>query len=297
MKIYDCFPYFDENLLLECRLNILNQFVDKFIIVESIYSHSGNKKKLNFNINNFKDFKNKIEYIEVKELPDNLDEKDNVEDDNKRNEIIIKNAIKRENYQRNKLTEGLSLANKDDVILIGDLDEIPLLNNKVFENIDNKVLIFKQQMFYYKFNLINKNHLWFGTKACKKKNLLSPVWLRNLKSKKYSFWRFDIHFSKKKYKNIFFVDNGGWHFTSLKSASDIEKKMKNFAHHLEYENSGINLEKIKKLILEKKISYDHNADKTDTNKWNKEISLDVVPDDILPEYLIKNKKNFQEWFD
>ena len=62
MKIYDCFIYFDEDLLLDVRLNILDKFVDKFVIVESKFSHSGEEREPNFNINNFKKYE-KIEYI------------------------------------------------------------------------------------------------------------------------------------------------------------------------------------------------------------------------------------------
>ena len=56
MKIFDCTTYFDEELMMDVRFNILDKFVDKFIVVESKYSHSGQKKKLNFDINNYKKF-------------------------------------------------------------------------------------------------------------------------------------------------------------------------------------------------------------------------------------------------
>ena len=56
MKIYDCFMYFDEDLLLDIRLNSLNEHVSKFIITEATYTHNGNPKKLNFDIKNFKKF-------------------------------------------------------------------------------------------------------------------------------------------------------------------------------------------------------------------------------------------------
>ena len=72
MNIYDCFMYFDEDLLLDLRLNILNKYVKKFIIAESTYLHSGKSKKLNFNINNFSKFKDKIIYIVVDKKPPNI---------------------------------------------------------------------------------------------------------------------------------------------------------------------------------------------------------------------------------
>ena len=69
MKIFDCFMYFDEELILDLRLNILNNFVDYFVIVESKYNHKGEKRKLKFNINKFLKFKKKIIYIIHDEIP------------------------------------------------------------------------------------------------------------------------------------------------------------------------------------------------------------------------------------
>ena len=112
-------------------------------------------------------------------------------------------------------------------------------------------------MFYYKLNLLHKNFKWYGSKITKKKHLLSPQWLRNIKSKKYPLWRIDILFSKTKYNDINFVKEGGWHFTNIKSAEKIDFKMKNFLHHLEYEESGLGVEDVKKIISEKKIFYNH----------------------------------------
>ena len=59
MKIFDCFMYFDEDLVLDLRLNYLSKFVDNFVIVESKFNHKGEKRDLKFNINKYKEFKNK----------------------------------------------------------------------------------------------------------------------------------------------------------------------------------------------------------------------------------------------
>ena len=69
MNIYDCFMYFDEDLLLDIRLNSLDKFVKKFVITEATYTHNGNKKKLRFDINKFKKFKDKIIYLIVDKQP------------------------------------------------------------------------------------------------------------------------------------------------------------------------------------------------------------------------------------
>ena len=94
----------------------------------------------------------------------------------------------------------------------------------------------------------------------KYKNFISPQWLRNIKSKKYPFWRFDVFFSKKKYSNLFYVEDGGWHFTCIRTPEDLEKKLLNFAHHYEFEQSGLKIGDIKKLIDEKRVMYDHSVD-------------------------------------
>ena len=63
MKIYDCFMFSDEKMILDIRLNVLNEYVDHFVIVESKFKHNGNIKNKNFNISDFSKFKNKIIYI------------------------------------------------------------------------------------------------------------------------------------------------------------------------------------------------------------------------------------------
>ena len=72
MKIFDCTLFYDEDLILELRLNILNKYVDKFVISESKYTHSGQRKELNFDINNFPEFKKKIIYLVVENEPEDL---------------------------------------------------------------------------------------------------------------------------------------------------------------------------------------------------------------------------------
>ena len=69
MKLYDCSMYFDEDLMLDLRLHILNEHVDKFIIAEATRDHSGKEKKLNFDYKNFPKFKDKIKYLVIEDLP------------------------------------------------------------------------------------------------------------------------------------------------------------------------------------------------------------------------------------
>ena len=244
MNVYDCFMYFDEDLLVDLRFNILNNYVSKFVITEATYTHNGTKKKLKFDINNFKRFKNKIEYIVVDNEPPNILKINNNDSPEKKGQKLILNGYARDNYQRNRLADGIKKAEENDIIIVSDLDEIPNLKNINFHNVSNKIIQFKQKMFYYKLNLFYPEFDWFGSKACKKKYLISPQWLRNIKSKRYSKFRLDLLFNKKKYSDIFYVLDGGWHFTCIRNAEELEYKLLNFAHHYEYEVSGLKIKNL-----------------------------------------------------
>ena len=293
MNIYDCFMYFDEDLLLDLRLNILNEHVKKFVITESTFLHSGKEKKLKFDYKNFIKFKDKITYIVVDSPPAGIQDISLDDDILVRNKKILDNSLKRENNQRNKLIDGLNNVQDDDVILCSDLDEIPNLSNF---KLKNKITLFEQNVFYYKFNLMQPNFKWVGTRACKKKHLKWFQWLRNVKSKSYPFWRIDTLFSEKKYTNINIVKNGGWHFTSVKKPKDIFYKLSNFMHHLEFEESRLTLKDMEKMVSEKKILYDHSA-KQQANKYTGHQSLIKTDDSYLPDYIRENKKKYKDWLD
>ena len=118
MKIIDCFMYFDEDVVLDLRLNYLNNYVDKFVIVESKYAHNGKKRNLNFNINNFKKFENKIIYLVLDHEPpgiENINDKDHIDITNGK---YILNSMKRDYYQRNFIINGLKDCENEDFILI-----------------------------------------------------------------------------------------------------------------------------------------------------------------------------------
>ncbi len=169
MKIFDCFMYFDEEVVLDLRLNILNDYVDYFVIVESTFTHRGDKRKLKFDYEKFKKFKKKIVYLVYDEHPSKIEEVLSNDSHDEKSRKYILNAAYRENSQRDFIINGLQNANDKDLILVSDVDEIPNLENLDQNNIDNKIILFKQDMFYYKFNLRLPDLTWTGTKACKKK--------------------------------------------------------------------------------------------------------------------------------
>ena len=298
MKIYDCFQFFDEEMLLDLRLNIMDKYIDKFVITEATYLHNGKEKKLIFDINKFSKFRDKIIYIVVDKQPSDLHKIYEEDKDSKdtRGQKLVLNGYKRDHYQRHVAQKILNAIDPEDWILINDIDEIPNLNNVNLKSAKNKLVFFKQQMFYYKFNLLYPSFSWFGSKACKKKHFLSPNWLRDVRQKKYPLWRLDILFSKKKYNDVFIVNDGGWHFTNIKSPEDIEKKLLNYTHHYEFEQSGLKLEDLKKIIKENKILYDHGQDQTGY-KWGSKRTLSKVTLSKMPDYIRENYKKYGNWLE
>jgi len=290
--------FFDEEMLLDLRLNIMDKYVDKFVITEATYTHNGKPKKLIFDINKFSKFKDKIIYIVVDKQPPDLlkiEEKD-IDVQDTRGQKLILNGYKRDNFQRQMANESLNNLNPEDWILINDIDEIPNLKDINFKEIKNKLVIFKQRIFFYKFNLLYPSVFWHGSKACRKKDFITPQWLRDLKHKKYPLWRLDIFFSKKKYNNIFYKIDGGWHFTNIKTAEDIEKKLLNYTHHDEFEKSGLKVEDLRKKISDKKVIYDHNVDQTQY-KWGSDVKLTTIGLNEMPDYLRINYKKYTNWID
>ena len=296
MKIFDCFMYFDEEIVLDLRLNTLNDYIDYFVVVESTFTHKGDERKLKFNHEKFKKFEKKIIYLVYDKRPSEIEEiLDNDSHDEKSRKYIL-NAAYRENGQRNFIINGLQNADDDDLILISDVDEIPNLENLDQKIIDDNIILFKQDMFYYRFNLKLPNLIWTGTKACKRKMLQSPQWLRNIKDRIYPWWRIDTFLSKTKFSNIKIFDNGGWHFSYIKSPENIEKKLKSYLHHTEYELNPLGADKITDLIKERKTVYNLKVDSR-SNKFNEGNKLKKLDTNLLPEYVKNNISKFNEWIE
>ncbi len=269
MKIIDCFMYFDEDLILEIRLNTLYEVVDKFVICEATRDHGGNKKNLNFDIKKFSKFKNKINYLVVDDIP-----------------VQVKASKKnwhenhvRDQFQRNALSRGYEEFESNDWIMISDIDEIPNPSKIKEFNIDKKYACFLQRNFQSKINLMNiTNDYWAGTKICEKKNIKSPQWLRNIKVKKKSFWKFFYE------KQPQLIDDGGWHFSFLKDPNSIRKKILSYAHQ------EFNIPKFNSLEnIEKKIS-------SRMDLFDRKIQYKVIDlDNTFPNYILRNKEKFKDW--
>jgi len=275
---------------MDVRFHAMNEHVEKFIVTESTFSHSGKKKKLNFDINNYQKYKDKIIYMVIDKEPDDIIKSS----DN--GQFKRTNSIKRIELSYDHMMSEIKKVSDNDLIILSDNDEIPNLNALQFKKNKNDIYIFKQLFFYYKFNLLYDRMFWFGSKACKKKKLESLSWLRNLKSKKYPFWRLDTYFSKTKNINFEIVNDGGWHFTNIMSAEDLYTKMTNFGHHDEFELSGLTLEDLKISIDKGVVFYDHFAGQEEKNKWKYDYKLKKISDSLLPSSLIENKIKLKKWF-
>ncbi len=262
-KIIDCITFFDNNFIFDLRYNILNEYVDYFIICESRFDHKNNEKKINFELKKSYD-KNKIIHIVHNKKFPHFD------------------AWKNQAIQRDFILKELSQFDSNDYIFFSDPDEI--LNPEILDNfqLNKKYGIFLQKCFNFKFNLFNKfESPWEGTRVCKKKNLKSIDFMRQkVKSKNlnYRFYRFD------KEKNIEIFDNGGWHFNNIMSPEKISLKLKSFAH-TEFSSSKFSdVEIIKKKIHKMEDLFDRG------HKYEK-----VNIDKTFPKYFLDNINKYKEF--
>ena len=223
------------------------------------------KKNLNFKIEEFKQFKDKIIYLVLDtQFPD------------------ITDPWVTQAYQREFLLKGLNFVDPEDYIMFSDPDEIPTPELLININLKKKFGIFMQKMFCYKLNIYNQHESpWEGTRITRKKNLNSIDFLRQkilAKNLKYSILRFD------KERSIEIFNNGGWHFNYLLKPEAISNKLKTFAH-TEFNNEKYtDLEKIKDNINNLKDLFNRG------NKFQK-----VNIDESFPRYIIQNKEEYKEW--
>jgi len=245
MKVFDCFPFFCELDLLEIRLNLLDPFVDYFVIRESNLGFAGNEKKYFFEENKqlFSKFLDKIIYLKIDDNPNDFFNLPYISNAQSKEEICKNMIYKfvdestnwskhekhwgREFYQRECLHKGLLSCEDDDLILFGDLDEIPnpkilkqLLKNYTFD----KTYVFDQKTYYYYLNLWKEDN-WRGT-------VLTSY--RFLKDKPLNDFR--LHHTK--YTANFIrggypfevIDNGGWHFSYMGGVERVIFKIESGGH-------------------------------------------------------------------
>ena len=264
-KKIDCIKFFDNNFMFDFRYNVMKNYVDKFVICESLYDHRNNKKGVNFDPE--KKYINDPQILHIvveKPFPKNT------------------NAWQNQAIQRDYIIKKLNFAEDNDFIFFSDPDEI--LNPEVLKNFDlkKKYGIFLQRFFNYKFNIFNPYESpWEGTKVCKKKNLKSIDFMREKVRKKnlrYKFYRFD------KEKNIQIFENAGWHFNNVMSPEKISKKLKTFAHNEFSSEEFSSVETIRNKINAK------------VDLFNRNEKYEVVRiDEGFPKYLLDNLLKFKDY--
>ncbi len=217
--IYDCFTFFNELDLLEIRLNVLNDVVDRFVLVEATKTHSGKDKPLYFKENQerFKAFQDKIIHIVVADYPAGA------------------STWVYENHQRNAILRGLSQAQPDDAIMISDMDEIPRPDLVRAYAQTKEVVLFVQKLYYYYLNYLNvSNPEWpLGTKLFPYRCLLGDDSTLSFSYNEFLLPEINQGVTPTKMRfvqNVTVIRNAGWHFSYLGGTEAIIKKIQSTAH-------------------------------------------------------------------
>jgi beta-1,4-mannosyl-glycoprotein beta-1,4-N-acetylglucosaminyltransferase len=283
-KIYDCFNFFNELDLLELRMEILNKYVDFFVIVESTVTFSGKEKKLYYkeNEDRFEKFKEKIIHVIVDDTPEdyfNLSKFINPKNKIKETKNKILSFVEsstgwgrhekqwgRETYQRESIFYGLTECDDDDIIIVSDLDEIP--NNDEINRIKNEigydVFDFKQNTYYYYFNLLKEQN-WSGPK-CLLWATLKNISINLVRQNKYT---------------TKVINNGGWHFSFMGGSDKVKEKIDAYSHQ-EYNNHTV-------------ISNVENNIKNDIDPFFRGKLIRVEIDDTYPSYLLENLGKYENY--
>ncbi len=275
-KIYDCFCYCNEDMLLELRFETLWDCVDYFVISEAVYTQVGNPKPLNFDITRFSKYQDKIRYLVVDHFPEGpLD------------------FWKNENYQRNYLINGLYDAQDRDWILVSDLDEIPRPEMiKQFNPGRYKRADFEQCAYVYRLNNLSvlpndEPAFWPGSKITTYKFLKSffktVTAVRSYKSQGI-FRSIRRMIFKKLHTQT--IHNGGWHFTWMFTLENLILKMENIA-----EQAGNRPELKNSDYIERQIETGLDIVNPNSRYVAQEVALPQFPD-----YLVLNKDKYASWF-
>lgn len=295
--IYDCFLYYDEDMLLDLRLNTLANVVDRFVIVESTHTFTGKPRELHFDITKYSKFKDKIIYIVHDEKPLKKISEDFNQDreiDPWQEEQWVVDAWGNEAAQRNAIMLGLKHASDDDLILVSDVDEI--FSPETVLNINHKTLCttIYQNFYNYQFNLQVFNTDGSPRKcklprATSYKNLVNffhgePESFRNLKrariDKKWSWLKWNwFKFNNK------IIENGGWHFSWVMTPERISEKMSTISH-TEYDLPKFN-----------NPAHIMNVIANAEDIWGRDRKLikQEMSRNTFPAYLIDNREKFKKF--
>lgn len=228
-KIYDTFNFFNELDLLEIRLNILDEFVDHFVIVEASVTHSGKEKPFYYEENKerFSRFKDKIINLKVMDTPNHFNNLKNTDDEtlnkifhyiNTQTNRFNRNTQQdygRDFFQKECIRRALTECKDDDIIIYSDLDEIPnpeIIKNLGELNLNDNIYRLNQDMYVYYLNVL-KEHNWFGSRI---------LTYKKLKGLSLNEVRGDNTLSVE-------LKNGGWHFSFMGGKEMVKEKITSYS--------------------------------------------------------------------
>jgi len=256
--VYDCFIYNDEQEILEIRLATLYDHVDRFVLVEGTLTHSGHPKPLHFEEHKerFSKYLDKISHVVVDNYPEVADLAGASELDNTANKAWV-----RERHQRDHIMVGLEGCRDNDIVLIGDADEI--VNPEVLKTYDvsQGLCRLKQRLFYYYLNCENKAGWdWLKIAPYKVVKELTPCGIRYPPA-----------------GHTPLIENGGWHFSFVSDVEGMMQKVRDYAHVEYATDEFLNKERIEKLISEGRDIFGRD-----------EQYEFVIVDDSYPQYVRDN---------
>lgn len=274
--IYDGFIFFNELELLELRLEYLYDVVDKFILVESKYTFTNEKKELYYEINKnrYEKWSDKIIHIVIDEFPD-----------------ACQTAWDREHYQRNAIEIGIKDASDYDIFMSGDLDEIPSRNaisrmKKLLKKYPEKVVRFELLNCWYYMNYIDtKTFFDDSISACRVKEYYEHHMIEDcVKAEYYGEGNRFTPMSIRCIRDVMKLPCAGWHFSYMGGIERITKKIQSFAHQ-EYNNDDfLDSSRIEKMIA------------TGNDIFGFGITFRSVPVGILmPDIVRKNQAKYNTW--
>ena len=212
MKIYDCFPFYNELDLLELRLTELYDHVDHFVLVEGNTTFTDLPKPFYFDENKsrFNKFLDKIIHIRVEDMPHSSD------------------AWVNDVFQRNAINRGIVDADDNDIIMISDLDEIirPATVDEMRADTETQIWGLRMPLFNFKFNYMlttaDKYTVW-GMAG--RKHLMLPADEFRQQRFQLSSFPYEYHAD-----GIRIMEHAGWQFTYLGDTDFARNKIKSFAH-------------------------------------------------------------------
>ena len=287
-KIYDCFSFFNELDLLELRLNILDPYVDYFVITEANITHSGLPKPFYYEENKerFAKWQDKIIHVKVTDVPSDFSKltPDNfceaVGDGWSFETRCLSNILKftvystlfnrdteshygRDFWQKESCRRGLEHAQDEDIVLFSDVDEIPnpIILKRLNEFFDPaKIYSLQMKSYYYYLNMLKEND-WQGTRI--------GTWAV-MKDISWNQLRRDSQES---------IPAGGWHFSFQGDADKVRKKIESYSHQ------ELNTDDIKNRLQER---IDSGTDPYDRGRLTK-----VSIDQSFPQYLRDNIHHYR----